>query len=333
MTTDILSLHRTILRNINLSINNADSVNKRTKLEKERLFFLSKTLHIINNYKKILKKPIIMSFTSSNASSNELIREKNELRAEYQNIISSYKMYYPKNTTIFVDDHNKTSVVMGCQQCGSTEIEDDVCLQCGLYIADTEDSVTSYCDSKRICINAKYKYNRIIHFKECMSQYQGKESVIVPSNVYALLEACFVNNHLVSKDKSVPKIIRYKKALKSHIYIFLKELNLSKYYDNINLIYSKLTGKQIPNIDHLETQILNDFKSFAAVYDRKIKEMPNVDKKKNTQYILYQLLHKHKYYCKASSFGIPKALKRNVFNDIITQSCFNELKWNIVKIE
>ena len=288
MTTDILSLHQTILKNMNLSINNAKSVDKSTKLEKERLFFLSKTLHIINNYKNILKKPIIMSFTSSNAPSDKLIREKNKLRAEYQSIISSYKMYYPKNTTIFVDDcNNKTSVVMGCQQCGSTEIEDDVCLQCGLYIADTEDSVTSYCDSKRICINAKYKYNRIIHFKECMSQYQGKESVVIPKNVYTLLEACFVNNHLVPKDKSMPRIIRYKKALKSHIYIFLKELNLSKYYDNINLIYSKLTGKQIPNIEHLETQILNDFKNFAAVYDRKIKEMPNVDKKK--KYAIYSL--------------------------------------------
>lgn len=331
------------LKNGNVSISFTKKIeefeNNIKKIKKTKLFFLSKTLRIIERYEQVLKKPIVVSFTTNSDSTDVSFvdNEKNKIIEEYINIIGLYKKYHPKDINISSFTNNKSEIVddFKCKNCDKGDIDDNVCLNCGLCIYDSDDLITSYCDSRRICVNSKNRYtnSRLIHFKECLMQYQGKENVIIPKTVYNKLIDCFKRNHLLKGDVNTPRAERFSKIIKHHIHIFLKELKYAKYYDNINLIYNKLTGKSIPNIESIEPLILNDFKMFSIIYDVKIKEMPHIDRKKNTQYILYQLLHRHKYYCDIDSFGTTKSLRRNTFNDVITHICFNELKWNIAKIK
>ena len=42
---------------------------------------------------------------------------------------------------------------------------------------------------------------------------------------------------------------------KNHVYLFLKEQHLNNHYEDINLIFSNVTGSQIPDIRICEEQI------------------------------------------------------------------------------
>ena len=48
----------------------------------------------------------------------------------------------------------------------------------------------------------------------------------------------------------------------------------------------------------------------------------------NVQYVLFQLLRRHKYPCKREDFNILKTLDRKAFHDDIMKELFEELNWN-----
>ena len=153
---------------------------KKLKILKiKNYFFLSKTLKIIKEYKNILNKPIVVSFTSNNQDDTTITKEKNELVNKYISVVKLYKTFYPTNIDLFLPENenkNTTKIYFQCENCNKNDIEDNVCLNCGMYIYETDDLITSYCDSRRICINSKNRHtnSRIIHFKECLLQYHGK---------------------------------------------------------------------------------------------------------------------------------------------------------------
>ena len=159
-----------------------------------------------------------------------------------------------------------------------------------------------------------------------MLQFQGKENVTISKNVFDKLIEALDRNHLLIGNEKTPKKIRFKKILKEHIYIFLKQLNLSKFYDNINYIYHKITDNPLPNLKNIEHKIINDFIKFTTIYDEKIKNSVSVERKKNTQYILYQLLKKHKFNCSSRFLEYQKTLKRLSLYDKITKHCFTKIK-------
>ena len=56
----------------------------------------------------------------------------------------------------------------------------------------------------------------------------------------------------------------------------------------------------------------------------------NINRKNfiNTQYVLYQLLLRHKHSCKKEDFIILKTIDRKYFHDEICKSLFEHLGWN-----
>ena len=321
--------------NIQSNICFLESKIKNFKNKSVKYYYLNDTVGIIQKFLSILKKPITISFLQPKTNNFKENMEKNKLINEFIKIIHPYKRYYENDIDIANLKRYETKVINKfiCSNCKVTELHDKICHNCG-YVSEFDINISSsYTDSKRICISTKYKYNRIIHFKECLAQYQGKENVVLPSKLIPDIEKALERNHLLVGDRNTSRKQRYKKIIKEHIYIFLKELGYSKYYDNINLIFSKITDRPLPDIGVIENKILNDFDKFTKLYDKKIQESPDIERKKNTQFILYQLLHKNKIKCKASSFGIPKTLKRSFHKDVISKYCFNQLGWNIVKIE
>ena len=109
--------------------------------------------------------------------------------------------------------------------------------------------------------------------------------------------------------------------------IFLKDLGLSKQYENVHLIHNRLTGKPTDDISHLEEILIVDFDRLSELYDKRFKHI----KRKNfinTQYVLYQLLFRHKHPCDASDLIILKTTDRKCFHDNICRQLFEELGWN-----
>ena len=190
-------------------------------------------------------------------------------------------------------------------------------------------NISSYKDIERVNISSKYIYDRRIHFRDCINQYQGKQNSTINQKVYDDLEQQFELHHLLLGDKNTSKNSRFKNILKEHINIFLKELDYSKHYENINLIHYDITGKKPDDISYLEDKLLEDFDILTEHYDKNYK---HIDRKNfiNTQYVLYQLLLKNKHPCNKEDFTVLKTLDRKTFHDEIMSNIFLQLGWNFV---
>ena len=135
-----------------------------------------------------------------------------------------------------------------CNNCNNNkdfDIEEGniyICLHCSSQQFILR-NVTSYKDINRINISTKYMYDRKIHFRDCINQYQGKQNSSISQEVYDDLIREFESHHLIepcSDGKNSKE--RFKNITKEHISIFLKELSYTKHYENINLIHYNLTG-------------------------------------------------------------------------------------------
>ena len=114
--------------------------------------------------------------------------------------------------------------------------------------------------------------------------------------------------------------------------MFLKELGFSKHYENVVLIHYTLTGLKPDDISHLEDKLLADFDLLIETYDKKFKNKVDRVNFISTQYVLYQLLLRHKHPCRKEDFVILKTVDRKSFHDNICKEIFSSLNWNHVPI-
>ena len=94
-----------------------------------------------------------------------------------------------------------------------------------------------------------------------------------------------------------------------------------------NLIHYNFTDIKPDDISYLEEQLLDDFDILTDIYDKRFK---NINRKNfiNTQYVLFQLLSRHRHSCKKEEFIILKTIDRKFFHDEICKELFEELGWN-----
>lgn len=287
-------------------------------------FYIAETAHLLEKYKQILQTPVKLSFTGKSSRNNE---EKNS-------VISAYLEIAQKYTDIDVTLPVKTKRVT-CNNCSNKKVFDIIdnsiyiCIACGAQ-QEILLHTSSYKDIDRINISAKYTYDRKVHFRDCINQYQGKQNSTIDPKVYTNLLDQFEKHHLLVGDKDTPKEERCKKITKEHIHLFLKELEYTKYYENVNLIHYQMTCKKPDDISHLEDKLLDDFDALTDFYDKKFKNKPGFDRKNfiNTQYVLYQFLARYRHPCKKEDFTILKTVDRKSFHDDIAKVCFEELGWN-----
>lgn len=204
-----------------------------------------------------------------------------------------------------------------------------VCEKCGLTPDQNHiNSTISFKDINRVNLASKYLYDRVTHFKDCMNQFQGKQNCTIDKKVYEDLIEQFLAHDLIPKDyDKLPREIAFSNISKEHIMLFLKECGHTKHYEDVVLIHFVLTGTQPPDITALENQLLHDFDQLTTLYDKKYRQQ---DRKNfiNTQYVLFQLLKRHKFPCKKEDFNILKTIDRKFYHDDICKSLFEELDWN-----
>jgi hypothetical protein len=287
--------------------------------DKSYSFYIMESSPIIDEYNDSINKPITIDFMSSNITSN---KPDNILINKYIDVYNKY------NTKIIYN--NKLDTCIHCKKSSFETIDNIViCQNCGntLNILIQQ---SSFKDSERINIIPKYTYNRKSHFRDCINQYQGKQQVNIKQHVYDDLTTQFKLNHLLVGNENTSKDVRYSKITKKHIQIFLKETKNSKHYEDINLIYSNLTGKKTNDISHIENCIMEDFEKLTNAYDTLYKQNKNIERKSfiNSQYVLYQLLLKHKFPCDKEDFNILKTTDRQTFHDDVCKELFKYLGWN-----
>jgi len=307
-------------------------------------FYIIESAEILEKYKQILKQPQKVNFIGKPIKNN---KEKQKLVLLYLDIATKYvdiKLDYSNNQSTNNTNHNNSSSTstskkdkITCNNCSNNkdfDIEEGniyICLNCSSQQFILR-NVTSYKDINRINISTKYMYDRKIHFRDCINQYQGKQNSSISQEVYDDLIREFESHHLiepVSEGKNSKE--RFKNITKEHISIFLKELSYTKHYENINLIHYNLTGIKPDDIGYLEDKLLDDFDIITEAYDRIFK---NLDRKNfiNTQYILYQLLIRHKHPCKKEDFSMLKTIDRKNFHDEVCKILFEEIKFTFLPL-
>jgi hypothetical protein len=297
--------------------------------------YLVESAEIVYNYKKILNQPIKMSFMGPvKVSSND----KSKLENAYSNIYEKYHKFTHSTLSDVVkkkenanDESTPECTTKGCNSIDFKTINETVvCDQCSCVQASTI-STTSYADIDRINVSTRYLYDRKVHFRDCILQFQGRQNVTIDKSVYDNLEIEFDRHHLLVGDKNTPVYIRFSKITKEHISMFLKELRLSKHYENVQLIHFNLTGKQPPDISRLEGVLISDFEQLTMLYD----EVYMYESRKNfinTQYVLFQLLKRHKYPCNVSDFSIIKTSERRAWHHRVCKNLFSKLNWNFTAV-
>jgi hypothetical protein len=314
--------------------------------------YLAKTCLLIEEYAQILKNPI------SHKKENNLpiLRRKHEILIKYLNIVNhlvktkKWDISLPFKSPKLNDPISLEFYCPTCENNDNNKFEVDefnrrTCLDCSTQQSSIETGIT-HKDYSRVNIVGKFIYNRILHFQDCIKQYQGKQNCKIPDQLYIDLDQKFQAYRLIINTNTFQehdekkneqlgyredRLIRYSKITRNHIMIFLKELKYTKHYENVNLIYFTLTNKRVDDISHLEEQLIEDFKELVSLYDElhgKDKE-EELDRKNfmNVQYLLFQLLRRHNHPCKIEDFTILKTIDRKLFHDTICRNLFNKLGW------
>ena len=284
-------------------------------------FYILESAMYIETYKKILQEPEKINFMGKSVRKN---KEKMKIIKDYLNVAKKY-------ITINIKMEEKKFVVL-CRNCNNKKdfdiLEGDiyVCVICSAQ-QEVMKNISSYKDIDRINISSKYVYDRKVHFRDCINQYQGKQNSTIQQIVYDKLEEQFELHNILVGDKNTPKEIRFQNISKEHISMFLKELDFTKHYENINLIHYNLTNIKPDDIGYLEDVLMDDFDMLTEIYD--ILFGKTIDRKNfiNTAYVLYQLLIRHKHKCNKNDFTILKTLDRKIFHDSVLRVCFEELGW------
>jgi hypothetical protein len=304
-------------------------------------FYFLDTAELIQEYKQTLQTPIKVDFLSSQPTS---IRETHPGK---QAIISKYiEQIKDSSVYTFVDEVHLTRTAdthpslslrdQKCTICQSTSITEStdfagvlICLECGnqentLNLANS--IRLNHNDSKRVNICSKYSYDKKSHFLNCINQYQGKHKSGIEPEILQLIETELDRYNLIDHSKRNRRG-KYQNVTKEHIFLFVKELKLTKCYGDINLIHHLITGRPLNDISHLTEKLLQDFDQFVQQHH---KQFPNEFERKNFNYqhLLYQLLMRHKYPCNPTEFNFLKTIDRKYYHDEICRTIFENLGWN-----
>lgn len=301
------------------------------KISENQHFYTIDFTDLIQTYKSLPPKKI--SFVSKNQKNDET----DEFAKKYIDILKKYDIDYDKNVEstqqITKKVRKKCTNCKSCDQFIITDQNFEICEECGKQDEQAFNS-TSFKDISRVNLSNKYTYERRVHFKDCINQYQGKQNATIDDRVYSDLEEQFHLHGLLKGDKNTSKKMRFENITKEHIALFLKETGHTKHYEDIVLIYHKMTGKKVDDISHIENQLMEDFDKISNLYDKTFKFTGKIERKSfiNTQYVLFQLLRHHRYPCKKEDFNMLKTLDRKSFHDDIIREIFQQLNFNFTPI-
>jgi hypothetical protein len=289
------------IRKINMTIEKLkDDINKIEKREEENKYYLNVS-HILNDYYEL-----------KNNSQNYNVLD---LLYEYVRATG--------NNNIVVKKKNQKEEFEFCPKCDVPLINSDyylICNECGKATPWFLDTAPSYKEKQEYEYNQPYKYLKINHFDECLSQFQGKENSEIPNNVLDGLH----------KEIKKNRITDLKKLNHNIIYEFLKKLSFNNYYEHIPLIIKLLGGTAPPSISTQNEEKLRLM--FYQILEPFEKYCPS-DKRKNLisyQYILYKFFELLELDEFLDYFKLLKNRDKLYDHDQIWKNICKDLKWQYI---
>tara|TARA_Y100000816_G_scaffold269519_1_gene232514 strand:+ start:1843 stop:2997 length:1155 start_codon:yes stop_codon:yes gene_type:complete len=245
--------------------------------------------------------------------------EKKDVEKKNTNIIQKYLSNIDKS---FIDVNKYVYSTDVCQKCFKGELipQDDegvlVCNKCSTSVKYLiENDKPSYKEPpKEVCF---YAYKKINHFKEILSQFQGKETTQIPDEVIESLK-----NQIKKERIDISELTYYKcKDL-------LKKLGFNKYYEHINFIKNKLGIRPVIISQELEEILCNFFMEIQYPY---AKHCP--DYRVNFlhyYYVLYKLFELLEQSDYIKHIPMLKDREKLIEQDTIWRKICDDLDWEFI---
>ena len=230
-----------------------------------------------NNYEKKEKKSILEIF-NNHTNSNNINMNKNNINSR-SSLLNNYLRTTEGKT--FKKQKRKPKI-KDCPICKDIELTLHIsdgnftCTKCGYSEVVLLDSdKPNYKDP--IPDNSAYAYKRINHFREWLSQFQGRENTDIPVEVYEKILEELQKNRIHNLAELKPDKMR----------AILRKTGYNSMYEHIPHIISKINGLPPPNISRETEEKL--IKMFTMI--QKPFQMYKTKKRKNFLNYSY-VLHK-----------------------------------------
>lgn len=257
--------------------------------------YLLKTAPLLEEYKKLCSSETISFVRVPQKDTN--VARKNEIILSYMRIASCY---------IKFDGIATNTTKLTCPNCKGIDFDstleiDYICKGCG-GIIDILDDSPSFKDTDRANLYPRYTYTLFGHYKDAILQYQGLQNRTIDDKIYDILD----------EERQADNIAK-ENYTKDHLYLHLANRNLSDYYEDMNLIYSRYTNKPCPDITKYTKDLYAMFPIVEAAY-QKVKDASRSNSL-NVNFKLFKCLEILGYPCKKDDFYFlrtPAKLKEHM---------------------
>jgi hypothetical protein len=247
---------------------------------------------------------------------------ENTIRSMEHNNQTIIQRYLSNIDTTFLDVDKYVYTTDVCKSCYKGElipIEDEgvmICNLCGNGVKYLiENDKPSYKEPpKEVCF---YAYKKINHFKEILSQFQGKETTQIPKEVIENLKL------QIKKERIDLTDLTYYKCKD-----LLKKLGYNKYYEHINFIKNKLGIQPVLISQELEKTLCNFFMEIQYPY---AKHCP--DYRVNFlhyYYVVYKLFELLDQTVYLEHIPMLKDREKLIEQDSIWKKICDELDWEFI---
>lgn len=308
--------------------------------------YLKQITPLINQYSLLGSLSKIISFAKNRKDEDDLPEDPENQRERHQLILDFIEI---ARKYIQIDLIREVKEGNYCEACGTnldeapTDPDDGGVIVCPNCCVEKLSVIRTrfYHDNARTN-NSGNNYEDRANFWKVLMCYQGKQSDKPPRELYETLKEYFISREtpkidIEGKGKGVfvtPSYIKNQLPLNSDgakkgtsrslMYKALKETGNSRYYDHINIILHKIWGWSLPDVSHLEDQIMNDYDLSQRVYETIPKDRKS---SLNSQFRLYKHLRRLHYPCKSKDFKIPTTHDILEFHKTVWSKICQTLGW------
>ena len=214
-----------------------------------------------------------------------------------------------------------------CAFCKSDEFEytsfERICIECGSVITliHTDESGLTYsqqCDMDQ----QAYPYRRANHFQEWLIQFQGKETTIVPDEVFEKIRNQMKRQRIESTNDLNEKNIKQ----------IMKTLRLNKYYEHIPQVLLRMNGKHPPRLtEATEEKMKIMFNEIQAPFDKAIREVAPTRKNfLSYSYVLRKFVELLELDDLIPHFPLLKSREKLTVQDKIWKHICGQMEWRFI---
>jgi hypothetical protein len=308
-------------------------------VDEQRMLYILDTAHIVEEYRQILLRPVVNTFSKQKYLEDRLEarRTRRENYLKFAKAARTYagfeiptvkdeRVFHFEKMDFFMDEMEGST----CNSCGLTNsfrFDDDfgalrTCQGC--FAVEKITTLTTSCsDMERVSISgSRYTSDRRFVFRECINQYQGKQTCEIPHVVYENIRSECVKLGFI--DSSLPN--PFQCVTRDHIVMILRDFGHVRHVENVNLIYRVITGNALDDISHLENVLSRDYNILMATHAVKVQQGLMKRRCLTTPDAIYKILRKLGHPCCRSDFTYLRG-GSSQNNDDVTEELFQELGW------